>query len=217
MKKINTTLLTGISSMVITIILYSVILNDVFFEIIHLITLLGVLLSEATVTFIANYAKDNPRKIAATTVSFFMIPISVILSFVYIVNFPEGYFTYIAWYLAFYIATGVLAIILLQFNEQKEFENTVLQNAKSNMLNMRNIVKCIMVDPNATEYKKELNEIEEKLHFSNDSVVSPQDATICDMLNELQNNIGNDEFDKIALINNIKVAIDKRTIMTKNM
>ena len=138
-----------------------------------------------------------------------MIPLSVVLSIVYIVNFPDGYATYAAWYFVFFIIVMVIAVILFTKKEDKSF-----QNAKGNMLYMRKIVKCIMIDPAAENYKNELRAIEEKLHFLNDTVIISDDEKILAMLNDLKDNIASPEFDVSASIEKLNKAIDTRKIMS---
>lgn len=213
MKKMPISLLGGIVAIVVTIILYFTILGDAFLEAICLITLLGVVAAELVATALAYFADGKPRKVAAVTVSALMIPVSILLSVVYIVNFPEGYATYAAWYLVCFIIVGAIAAVLFFFDSQKTAEDVALQNARANILNMRKIVKCIMIDPSAGEYKEKLNALEEKLHFSNNSVIVAQDQQIYTMLISLQKNISNPEFDSLALIRELDKAIDSRNIM----
>lgn len=216
MKKFPVSLLCGIASILLTIVLYFTVLGNVVLEIIHFVTLSAVVLAEVITTLYAIHAKGNPRKVAATVVSALMIPISVWLSFVYILNFPNNYGTYLGWYFAGTIAVNALALILLLFDSNKSKENVQFQAAKSNILYMRKLVKCIMTDPATKSYETKLRIIEEKLHFTNDSVSVPEDAEILQMLDQLQQNIKNPDFDTAALLEKIEQTITKRTIMTSH-
>lgn len=213
MKKLPISLVCGFSAMLITILMYVLLLRNVFLQGICLITLFGVLLAEFLTTGLAYLSKGHPRRVASAIVSSFLIPYAVILSVVYIVNFPEGYGTYLGWYFVGLLIVGVISVILFAFNDKKAAENEVLQNAKENMLSLRKLVKCVMANPAADPYQKALYAIEEKLHFTNDSVIAPQDAVIESLLVDLLNQISNPETDVEAMLTNINQVIDTRTIM----
>lgn len=214
MKKVPISSLCGFGAMLITTILYFLILGNIFAEIICFITLLGVLLAEGVTTLLAFLSKGNPRKVAAAGVSALMVPISILLSAIYIVNFPNGYGKYIGWYFTFFIAVVILAAVLFAFDGKKQAENAEFQNAKSNMLALRKLVKCILLEEAAKEYAKPLGAIEEKLHFSSDNVITEDDANIRTMLLELKDNIANPEFDTTAALEKIAKAIDTRNILS---
>lgn len=214
MKRIPIGLLGGIASILTTIVLYYVILQNLFLEIICFMTLIGVVIAEMVTTVLACISKGKPRLVSATMVSGFMIPYAVILSITYITNFPYGYGTYLAWYFVGYAIIAVIVAILFSADSRKQEENQVLQNAKNNMLNMRKIVKCIINDSAADAYKAKLEQIDEKLHYSNDSVIAYEDQRIYDMLINLQQNISDAENNTDKKIEEIIKLIDVRNIMS---
>ncbi len=212
MKKIPISLICGIAAILITILLYAVILQSAFLQAMCFVTLAGVVLSEIVTTAFAVLAKGNPRKVAAAVISSFTVPLALVLSVVYIASFPNGYATYVGWYTVSMIAVNVIAVILYRFDAQKTEENTALQSAKTNMLNLRKMVKLIMSDPAAQDVRNDLYRLEEKLHFSNDGVIAPQDSSIYEKLAELRENVGNADYDKKAAIEAISKAVDERNI-----
>lgn len=216
MKKTPISILCGIATILLTVILYFIILGNIFAEIICFITLIGVILAEIVTTVLAYFAKDNPRRVAAAGLSALMIPVAIILSIVYILNFPNGYSTYLAWYFAAYIVIGIISVIIFNFDSKRDAQNQMLQDAKNNILNMRKIVKLIIAIPGTEQYKEKLNEIEEKLHFSNDSVISEYDEKISGMLTDLKQNITAPEYDTAKAITDICLAIDERNILINN-
>lgn len=213
MKKKPISIICGILAILITVILYFVILGNIFTEIICFITLLGVVFAEIIVTALAYFSKGDPRKVAAAALSAIMVPVSITLSIVYIINFPFGYGTYAGWYFAILLAVMAVVAVLWRFSNNANKDNTGLQSAKENMLNLRKIVKIISLDPYAEKYIAGLNAIEEKLHFSNDTVITEQDETIKDMLTVLQNSINTQGFDPENYIERILIEIEKRNIM----
>ncbi len=206
----------GIASIVITIVLYLAILGDSFLEAMCLITLFGVVLAEGVAACLFYMSKGDPRKLTAAISAAVMVPIAVILSLVYIVNFPEGYLTYFAFYIVAFIALLTVGSFLWNFSNKRKQEDDVVQSAKANMLEMRKLVKCVMVKPGAQKFKKELTALEEKLHFSNDCVVTEKDAEIRQMLIILDDNIDNAQFDAADYIKSIAAEIDRRNIFSKN-
>lgn len=215
MKKIPYSILCGLISILVTILLYFLIIGNIFLEVICLITLLGVVFAEIITTLLAFFSKAEPRKVAATGLSALMIPVSVILSGVYILNFPEGYASYLKIYFIVYAVILTISAIIWKFTSHKNDEKAAFQNAKNNMLQLRNLVKCIMLEANAEKYKKELTELEEKFRFSNDAVITPADANIKNMLLTLKNNINDENFDIAAQISTISKEADLRNIYTK--
>ena len=210
MKKLPISLVCGFSAMLITVLLYVLLLQNVLLQGICLVTLFGVLLAELAVTLLAYLAKGQPRRVASAIVASFLVPFAVILSVVYIVNFPNGYGTYLGWYFVGLLVVGVISVILFVFNDKKTEENDALQKAK---LSLRKLVKCVMANPAAAPYQKALSAVEEKLHFTNDSVIAPQDAVIESLLMDLLNQISNPETDVDAMLTNLNQVIDTRTIM----
>lgn len=213
MKKFPAVLVGGIAAMLLTIVLFFTILGNVLLTAIHFITLVAILVAEGVTTGYLYFAKGSPRRLAAAVVSAIMIPFSMILSVVYIVNFPEGYGTYCGWYCAATLVVNLLAYILVHFDSRKSDENDSLQTAKENMLNLRKIVKCIQADAAAKPYDDRLRKLEEKLHFSNDCVISADDENIRLMLLQLQANVANPEFDVAQMLEQIEKAVDTRNIM----
>ena len=214
MKKIPVSILCGIIAILVTVVLYFSILGNIFAQIICFITLLGVVIAEAVVTLLAYLSKGEPRKVGATIAVSFMIPISIILSIVYIINFPKGYGSYSGYYFSAFAILLVICAVIWRFADSRS--NDALQNTKANMLELRKLVKCVMLKENAKKYAKELNEIEEKLHFSNDAVIMEMDADIRRMLIELEDGIDNETFNAKEYIDTISNTIDRRNIFAKN-
>lgn len=213
MKRFSMSLLCGMAVMLLTVVLYFTILGNILLTAIHFVTLAAILLSEGVVVIYAYFAKGSPRRVAAAIVSGFMFPYSVMLSVVYVVNFPNGYATYIGWYCAGTVIVNALAILLVQLDLRKNDENTQLQAGKRNMLELRKMVMCILADPASKPYTNQLRALEEKLHYSNDSVISNEDGNIRALLQELDGNISNPEFDVEMMIRKIEQSIDARNIM----
>ncbi len=184
------------------------------FQAICLITLLCVILAEGITTALCYFSKGEPRKVAGAILSALMIPFSVILSCVYIVNFPFGYMTYLGLYVVAYLIVGAIILVINVFASRKNAESESFAQAKENILQLRKLVKCIQLEENADKYKKELDSLEEKLHYSNDNVIANQDEEIRSMLYQLQSQISDNEFDSRAFIEKIAKVIDARNITT---
>jgi len=214
MKKASFSLIGGIGAILVTVILYFVILGKVLLETICLITLLGVILAEAVTTILAYLAAGNPRKVTAAIVSAIMIPIAIILSVVYIIAFPFGYVTYISLYAVAFIIVMVITAILYSFSAKRDNANDALQNAKNNMLYMRKLIKLIKSNPAASQYEVKLNKLDEKLHYSNDAVITQQDEQITNMLVQLNSNISVPGFDVDGALTEIEKVIDARAILS---
>ncbi len=214
MKKIPISVFVGVLLILITVVLYFVFFGNLFTRTMCLVSMLGVVLAEATTTVLAFFSsKGDPRRVVATVISAGMVPIALTLSLVYSLLFPMAYGKYLAFYFACYLAIGIVVGILWLFQSKRAGQEETFQNAKGQMLKLRKLVTCIMADPAAEQYKKQLRMIEEKLHFSNDGVIVAQDAEILNLLLELQDNISNPEFDVPAHLEKLNKTVDVRTIM----
>ena len=214
MKRFSSVLLCGVVIMVLTIVLYFTILGNVLLTAIHFISLIAILLAEAIATTYAFFAKGSPRRIAATVITSIMIPFAAILSAVYIVNFPNGYGTYIGWYCVGTLLANILGFILVRFDSKKGDENKTLLQAKGNMLNLRKIVMCILTNPASKPFEGKLRSIEEKMHFSNDSVIVAEDEQLLQLLLQLQENIADPEFNCEQTLQKIEIIVEQRRILT---
>lgn len=213
MKKNMFTLLCGIAAIVVTVVVYLAIFGFSLWGAIHFVTLLAVILAEAITTAYAFFANGSPRRVGAAVFSAIMIPVSVSLSIVYIIGFPKNYGAYLGWYFLGTVLVNVICLLLYFFDTNKEKENKALQAAKGNMLELRKLVKCIQVLPGAQPYKARLYALEEKLHYSNDSVIRSEDFQIQSMLLELQQTL-NQNGDGDALLSQIELMVTQRGIMT---
>lgn len=213
MKKIPLSLFVGVLLIIITVVLYFLFFGNLFVRTMCLVSLIGVVIAEATTTVLAFFSKGDPRRVVATVISAGMVPIALTLSLVYSLLFPLAYGKYLAFYIACYLAIGIVVGILWLFQTKRAGQEETFQNAKGQMLKLRKLVTCIMADPAAEPYKKQLRMLEEKLHFTNDGVIVAQDAEILNLLLELQDNISNPEFDVPAHLEKLNKTVDVRTIM----
>lgn len=211
MKKLPVALITGLAAIAVTTILFFTILSDTKLDTIHYMSLGGIILAELVTMGYTMCSKGDPRRVAAGTVSAVMIPFALILSIIYMSEYPKEYGTFCGWYFAAAIIVNAIALVLFFMNTKKDIR---LDNAKANMLNMRKLVKCIMMEPAAQPYNARLRALEEKLHFANDSVMVPEDATIRQLLVQLQTEIGNPGADVDALLTKLEKTVQTRTIMT---
>ena len=214
MKRPSAVLIIGILVMVLTAVIFFTIVGFGALSAIHFITLTAMLISEAITTGYAYLAKSSARRYAAAFVTAAMIPFSVYLSIVYITRFPLNYSTYVGLFVAGQLIVNIIGFILVRFDTNKTEENQSFQEAKTNMLNLRKLVKVIMADPAAQPIADELRALEDKLHFSNDNVIAAEDDQIRAMLAELHSNVDNPEFDCKQHIAKINKVIDMRNIMT---
>lgn len=216
MKKMPVSILCGIVVIFVTIISYFLIVGDIFTQIICFVTLIGVIAAESVVTALAYCSKGEPRKVVATVIASFMIPVSILLSIVYISKSSKGYGSYLGYYFSAFAIILAICAVIWKFADNRKNDDDVLQSAKANITELRKLVKCVMLKQNSKNFKKELYEIEEKLHFSNDAIITESDSHIRQMLIELENNIDNDDFDTAGLIKAITSEIDRRNIYAKS-
>lgn len=212
MKKLPVAAVCGISLMVVTILLYFAFLSNILLQAIHVICLFAILLSEGITTGYACFIHGNPRKLAATVISAGMIPVSVILSFIYVVNFPLGYFTYMGLFLAATLVVNTIAFIVLRFNEHKEIEHASFQDAKAFNMKLRKLVQCIMAEPAAADLRDRLRALEEDLHFCDNSKIYEADQDLYQLLLTLQQNIADPDFSATETLASIEQTLRSRNV-----
>ena len=214
MKKSMFVPLFGLGVMAVTVITYVVMFGGSLWGAIHFVTLLAVILAEAVTTAYAFFANGSPRKVGAAIVSGMMIPLSIILSFLYIFSFPTGYIAYLGWYFLATVVINGICLILIFFDSQKSKENDRLQEAKASMLQLRKQVKCIGLLPSAAPYSDRLRTLEEKLHFTNDSIIHPEDAQIQALLVQFQESISGSSADSSQLLEQLELLVSQRNILS---
>ena len=215
MKKLLTGVVGGVLMIIVTLLFSVIILKDAELEAMHFVALGGIIFAELCWTGIVYYARNNPRRMAATGTSIITVVFSILLAIIYINAFSDAFLTYFCWYFIGVIVLNAVAIALFIFDAKRTSESKELANAKENILNMRKVVKLIMTIPAAADYEKELEALEDKLHFSNDSIVCESDSAIMNMLLGLKTNIGTPGFDTNTAIENINSAIDRINILGK--
>jgi len=215
MKKIPGSLIAGLALIAVTLLLFFTFtaIADTTLEAIHILGLCFILLSEGITTAYACFSKESPRRKAAVLVSAVMIPGSCFMTFIYSTLFPDSITTFVLLHCVGLIITNLFAYYLMSFDIARGHEDKQLQDAKGNMLMLRKMVKCVMADPAAAPYEARLMALEEELHFSNDSVITASDATIRQMLLQLQQNIADPTYDVDAQITQIEKAVQTRKIL----
>lgn len=215
MKKAPISIICGIAAVLITVVLYFTMLDNVFEELICIVTLFGIVLAEVVATAFAYFTDGDPRKVLAAVVSVLMVPVSIVLAVIYITAFPYEYLSYLGYYFVFFIALLLVSSVLWRFASSKKEENDLLQVSKEKILYSRRLIKSIMLEPGAQNYKRELSDIDEKLRFSNDSVITEFDAAIQENIIVLSNNINDSSFDVEGMITVISKEIDRRNVFAK--
>lgn len=215
MRKWSYSIVCGVVLILVTIVLYIVILNNLFAQLMNFITLCGVVVAEVIAVGLAFLSKGEPRRLGAVVLFTLMVPYAIALSIVYIINFPTGYFSYIAWYFAGFLVAAGLSVVLFVFGARRQSEQAVLQDAKNSMLEMRKLTKMIAATEAGCGHAEALRRLEEQLHYSNDSVIAPQDAEIRECLLNLRDNIAKAEYDAEAEIAKIAEMVEIRTISAR--
>lgn len=195
-----------------TILLYFAVLSNAVLAAIHFISLVAIVLAELITAGYICFLRTNPRSLGAAVVSGLMIPAAMVLSGVYIVNFPTGYGSYLSLYFVGLLITNAIACILLHFDGRRAAENEVLQDARGQMLNLRKLVKSILADPAAAPYADRLRAIEEDLHYSNSSVIAEEDRQIHQLLLQLRDDPASSEGDR--LLSELELAVKRRAVST---
>lgn len=215
MKKFPIALISGIALMIVTGLAFFMILQDASLKLIHFLAIGGVILSELIATIYAASSQGRPRKVAAASVSAIAVPASIVLAYIYLKYNPKAVVSFVCWYSAVLVLVNALAVILLGLDGDKKTQNVQLQDAKGNMLRLRQQVQSIAAIKASQPYAARLQKLDEDLRFSNDAVIAAEDASIDQLLAQLQSCIINQNSDVEMTLTQLEQLVQRRTIQNR--
>lgn len=208
-------ILSGIVVVALTILLYTLLVKDFFKIPMAIFALCLVLLSEVATTVALVGFKDGYKSVVTTAVLGAQTAITVLLSLIYINIFKTAFTGLILLYL---LTAGVAALVLLYvflFRGESRAKDKVMNTARNNMLDIRNLANSILNSPEGAPYRAELKRLDENLLYSDRTVIADLDGDIYNMLLTLEARIGDDTFDVVGYIEEINAMIKQRNFEVK--
>lgn len=209
-------ILSGIVVVALTILLYTLLVKDFFKIPMAIVALCLVLLSEVATTVALVGFKDGYKSVVTTAVLGAQTAITVVLSLLYINIFKTAFTGFILFYLLTFGIAVLLLLYVFLFRGESRAKDKVMNTARNNMLDIRNLANSILNSPEAAPYRAELKRLDENLLYSDRTVIADLDGDIYNMLLTLEARIGDDTFDVVGYIEEINAMIKQRNFEVKS-
>ncbi len=215
MKKYISLIIGGIS-VIATVTVYLLALQNFFKYPMCWIALLFIVVSEIATSVLFHVCNGSPAKVACGIVALGQTVATIVLSLIFINILIFNYTTFIICYLMLFVIAAVICIILLNFDANRLQKNIEFKQAKNNIIQCRSIVNAMINSDASADWKKELEALDENLRFCDDSSFGSQDGFIYQNLQSLAANIKTEGFDVKGLVNYINDLIAQRNFEVKN-
>ncbi len=209
-------ILSGIVVVALTILLYTLLVKNFFKIPMAIVALCLVLLSEVATTVALVGFKDGYKSVVTTAVLGAQTAITVVLSLLYINIFKTAFTGFILFYLLTFGIAVLLLLYVFLFRGESRAKDKVMNTARNNMLDIRNLANSILNSPEGAPYRAELKRLDENLLYSDRTVIADLDGDIYNMLLTLEARIGDDTFDVVGYIEEINAMIKQRNFEVKS-
>lgn len=211
-KSKHLALICGAASIVITVLLYVLVLDDVFAEPMYWVSLMCLILAEVIGTIKGMTIQRTIFGVSNIVTSVAHIAIVLVLSIFFVSIFPD--------LIAKYILLNVLALcvlfvadaIVVYFTNRVGAQNRKLNESQSVMKCCVDKAASLCVQFHDTDHKKALEEIVEMLKYSDNSSLTQDEVTIMNKLGEVEALLKNKEEGVAEKIIEIKNTIQLRSI-----
>ncbi|MDO4507868.1 MAG: hypothetical protein Q4B65_00530 [Candidatus Saccharibacteria bacterium] len=211
-KSKNIALICGGASIVITILSYLLIFNDIFVSPIRWVSLLFIILSEAISTIKTLVIRKNILTTPNIATSIAYVAATILISIIFVGLFPSLIREYILLNLLVLCILIVADIISLYSTNRIATEDNKLAESQATLRHCADKAASLSIEFGDTDYKEELNDIVELLKYSDNSHLSGDESIILGELDELSSLLENNDDRVKAKIVEIKKKIKLRSI-----
>lgn len=212
-----TTLICGAAAVMITVLLYLFTFDNIFTVAMRWVSLLFLVLAETIVTLKMIFIKNSIFGVANITVSILHIIIVLLASIVFVNFLPLLITRYVLLNIFLLCLLLIADVIIIHFTGHVEAVNKELSGNQAVIRAAADKAAAIKVEFSDSAYKKDLEEICDMLQFSDNSVLSGDEITIMNLLEELRELIKNDDDKSSGKITEIKNAVKLRSIKVANL
>ena len=216
MNKNKYGLMAGILAVITTVLLYVLLVDNLFKIPMAYITLCAVLISELIATAAFVVIKNSYKRIAVVSVFGAQAVLLLVASILFVNIFVFAYVSFTVLFMLSFVAAIFLLLFVFKFRNEADVQQTEFKSAKINMVTIRAMVNELIHSEKGVLYKKELLALDENLRFSDDSVQIEMDQDIKQKVAYLAENMGAPDFDAIHTISEINNMIKQRNFIAKN-
>lgn len=209
-------LVGGLIVIALTIMLWVLLVEDLFDSDMAMTCFFTLLLSEA-IAVLAFAFIENPIKAGALSAAFVAQSVFVVLlSFIFVNIFDDSFKGY--WILYILSAAAAVGLFLFVSNSATpaDKQKKEVMAAKSRMLEIRAVVNATMNSTRGATYRELLYALDEDLRFSDDTAMDGIDDTIHARVCELAANIGAEGYDTEGTVEAIRNLIRQRNFMVQS-
>ncbi len=209
-------LICGGISVAATVIFYLLTFDNIFTMPMRYVSLMFLLFVECIGTVKALNVRKSIFGVANILTSFIHLAFVLVMSIIFVNAFPLLLKKYILWNILLLCALFVVDIIIIYFEKYVNEKNNALSESREVIDDLSMKAKALMREYGEGSYKKDLEEISEMLTYSDNSVLSNDEAVISDKLDELRNLL-DVSYDRLPQkISELKSIIKLRTLKIKN-
>lgn len=209
-------LIGGAIVIALTIMLWVLLVEDLFDSDMAITCFFTLLLSEAIA--VLSYAFiSNPLKAGALSAGFVAHSVFVVLlSFIFVNIFDDSFKGY--WILYILSAAAAVGFFLFVSNSATpaDKQKKEVMAAKSRILEIRSVVNATMHSTRGAAYQELLYALDEDLRFCDDTAMDAMDDTIHARVCELAANIGAEGYNTEATVEAIRNLIRQRNFMVQS-
>ncbi len=209
-------LICGGTSIAATIIFYLMTFDNIFTIPMRWISLIFLIFTEGIGTIKALNIKKTIFGVSNIITSIFHLGIVLLMSIIFVNIFPLLIKTYILLNMLALCVLLVVDVVIIYFGGYVASKNKILAENQSVIESLYTKAKELYIEYKETEYKKDLDEIFEMLHYTDNSTLSNDEVTILNKLEELQELLSKDDDQVPQKITEIKNAVKLRSMKIRN-
>lgn len=208
----NIILICGIS-IFITILIYFIVLKNIFKFPMGILSLFFVIISEIATFYIIAKTKKEVLRISIITVSIGYLILTLILAFIFI-NFLMIFFRlYIITNIVLIGISVILIVVLNKFSDRINMENNKVLSAQGIMFECESKIELYLSDTNYSKYREQLNKIYEEIKYSDISSECGIEGKILQKIEGIS--ISNENLSEY--LNELSFLIKERDVKMKNI
>ena len=212
-----TTLICGLIAIAATVIFYFLIYDNIFSPPIRWISLLFLIIAQSIGIAKALLAKKDLITQASIFTSCAHFVVTIIISILFLTLFPLKIKAYILLNLLALCALTPVDLFLMHFGKSLSSSNKKLAQSQGIMSACYAKAQTLVALYGQGKYTKNLLEIAELIKYADNSALTGDEATVMDKLEKLDQLLKENDEHSPALIDEIKITINMRTIKMKNI
>lgn len=205
-------LICGGTSIAATVIFYLLVFDNIFAIPMRWLSMIFLIFAEGIGTVKAINIEKSIFGVTNIITSLFHLGIVLAISIIFVNILPFSIKPYILINILVLCVLLVIDVMIIYFNGHISSRNNVLAENRSVIDSLCIKAKELSIEYKESRYKNELNEISEMLQYSDNSILSGDEAIILDKLEVLQKMLSEDGENISQILSDIKNTIKLRSM-----